>query len=319
MNTTLALPGRILPTGLELPDELTFEEWRAAGELPKGVERAHLWWLGDWLRYGERRYGETYTQALDATEFSYQTLRIAKFVAEKFQLFRRLNNLSWSHHAEVARLMPEQADALLEWAVREQASTRELRAEVRFKSSLLIGPVIIPPGKYRTIICDPPWPMQKIEREVRPNQVGFDYPTMSEEELLSYTVVDEKADSEAHLWLWTTQKFLPLALRLIDTWGFDYLCTFVWHKPGGYQPVGLPQYNCEFVVMARRGGLEFIDTKALFTCFDAARREHSRKPDEFYEMVRRVSPEPRIDMFSREARVGFDQHGIEPDKFTEAA
>jgi N6-adenosine-specific RNA methylase IME4 len=180
-------------------------------------------------------------------------------------------------------------------------------------------PVVLPVGKYQTIVCDPPWPMQKIEREVRPNQFGFEYPTMSEDELLAYPVVTEAADNAAHLWLWTTQRFLPLALGLVEEWGFDYLCTFVWHKPGGYQAVGLPQYNCEFVVMGRRGGLAFDDTKSFPTCFEAPRREHSRKPDEFYEMVRRVSPGPRLDMFSREAREGFDQHGIELEHFAEAA
>lgn len=180
-------------------------------------------------------------------------------------------------------------------------------------------PVVLPGGKYHTIVCDPPWPMQKIDREVRPNQFGFDYPTMNEDDLLAYPVVTEVADEAAHLWLWTTQRFLPLALKLVEEWGFGYLCTFVWHKPGGYQPVRLPQYNCEFIVMARRGGLAFDDTKAFPTCFQAPRREHSRKPDEFYDMVRRVSPGPRLDMFSREAREGFDQHGLELEHFAEAA
>ena len=46
---------------------------------------------------------------------------------------------------------------------------------------------------------------------------------------------------------------LPLALRLIEHYGFSYLLTMVWHKPGGFQPFGLPQYNCEFVIYARRG------------------------------------------------------------------
>ena len=105
--------------------------------------------------------------------------------------------------------------------------------------------------------------------------------------------------ADAHLFLWTTQKFLPMALRLLDAWDARYVCTFVWHKPGGFQPVGLPQYNCEFALYARRGSPQFLDTTALPTCFTAPRREHSRKPDAFYDVVRRVTAGPRVDLFSR--------------------
>jgi N6-adenosine-specific RNA methylase IME4 len=179
--------------------------------------------------------------------------------------------------------------------------------------------VALPQGKYGTIVIDPPWPMEKIEREVRPNQVGFDYPTMTEEDLVAFgTAIDRCAADNCHLFMWTTQKFLPMALRLLEQWGFRYVLTMVWHKPGGFQPVGLPQYNCEFVLYARSGSPAFADTKAFNCCFDAPRREHSRKPDEFYDLVRRVTADGRIDIFSREAREGFDQYGNEIAKFAEA-
>jgi N6-adenosine-specific RNA methylase IME4 len=175
-------------------------------------------------------------------------------------------------------------------------------------------PTTIPDGKFSCIVVDPPWPTAKIERDVRPNQVGFDYPTLSEDEISSFPI-DDLADTSCHLFLWTTQKFLPFALSLIAEWGFRYVCAFVWHKAGGFQPVGLPQFNCEFVLYARRGSPQFVDTTAFPTCFQAPRREHSRKPDFFYETVRRVTDGPRIDVFSRESREGFAQYGNEPGRF----
>ena len=166
-------------------------------------------------------------------------------------------------------------------------------------------------GHYDVIVIDPPWPMEKIERDVRPNQSEFDYPTMTEADLVAMKMPSADA---CHLWLWTTHRFLPMALRLLDAWKFKYVCTFVWHKPGGFQPIGLPQYNCEFAVYARRGTPQFIDTKAFPVCFDALRGKHSEKPEAFYDVVRRVTAGRRIDIFNRREIDGFDVWGKESCK-----
>lgn len=180
-------------------------------------------------------------------------------------------------------------------------------------------------GKYSVIIIDPPWPMQRIERdEVRPNQAGLDYPVMSEEEIGQLgtdnaDIVPNMMEDDCHVFLWTTQKFLPMAQRLFERWGINYVLELVWHKPGGFQPYNLPQYNCEFILYGRKGAPKFVDTTDFFCCFTAPRREHSRKPDEFYDTIQRVTTGKRIEVFAREPRDDYDTWGNQARKFGKEA
>jgi N6-adenosine-specific RNA methylase IME4 len=163
-------------------------------------------------------------------------------------------------------------------------------------------------GVYDVIVIDPPWQMEKIERDVAPNQTSFDYPTMDEAALAQLPV--PTAD-DCHVWVWTTHKHLPMALRLLEAWGLKYVCTFTWHKPGGFQPFGLPQYNCEFALYARKGTPQFVETKAFPVCFNAPRGAHSEKPQDFYDVLNRVTAGRRLDMFNRRHIEGFDGWGNE--------
>jgi N6-adenosine-specific RNA methylase IME4 len=166
-------------------------------------------------------------------------------------------------------------------------------------------------GLYDVVVIDPPWDMKKIVRECAPDQIEFDYPTMSIDEIKNFTI---PAEDNCHLFLWTTQKYLPHSFDVLNAWNFKYVLTFVWHKNGGFQPFNLPQYNCEFCVYARKGTPEFIDTKDFFTCFSADRTGHSKKPDEFYKTIERVTAGSRIDIFSRRNMPGFVAWGNEANE-----
>ena len=212
--------------------------------------------------------------------------------------------------AELLERAPDKAKAILAGTAKTSDVVREIKREeiIAKLEDVKAREVKAASGVYDVLVNDPPWDMQKIERDMAPTQVEFDYPTMSEQQLAEMKL--PTAD-DAHVWVWTTHKFLPMALRLLDNWGLKYVCTFVWHKPGGFQPFGLPQYNCEFALYARKGTPQFIDTKAFPTCFQAPRGAHSEKPEAFYDIVRRVTAGRRIDIFNRRQIDGFDLWGNE--------
>lgn len=175
-----------------------------------------------------------------------------------------------------------------------------------WKQRLEIKPV------FRTIVIDPPWPMEKIQREVRPNQVEFDYTTMSIEEIKEFPLRSFMNKDGCHVYMWTTQKFLQYSFDVFNAWGVKYQCLMTWIKNVGFTPFSW-MYSTEHILYGTIGNLPLL-RKGLRLDFNAKVREHSRKPDEFYELVKRVSSEPRVDIFSREKRDGFEQYGYEVDK-----
>jgi len=259
--------------------------------------------------------------------------------------------LSTRHYIEVAHYLPDKPElqkAVIEKAKKQELTSPEVRevataikkaaddeeiksilkqpisrtAEQMVKEAkiekLLSQPrkqidIPLPQGKYRTVIIDPPWPIEKILREVRPNQVLLDYPTMTIEEIKALPVPELAYEDGCHIYLWTTHKYLPRAFEVLDAWGADYECLLTWVKNVGITPFSW-MYSTEHCLFARIGNLPLLKLGKRLD-FEAKVREHSRKPDEFYNLIKEVSPEPRIDMFSREKREGFAQYGNELDRF----
>jgi N6-adenosine-specific RNA methylase IME4 len=316
----LDIPGCVFSkVGVEIVTTLSFHNWERLVNVMQDVEGAVQFWVGDVLCYGEKRYGEKYAQALafeESTGIDVETARKYMWVSSRVALGLRRPNLKWYHHKEVAALEPDQQERWLSIAESEKLSVRELRQRIQLDRCRTIAPIETINTLYQTIVIDPPWEMEKIERDVRPNQHGFDYPTMSEDELLAFPLPDLAADN-CHLYLWTTHKHLPLAMRLAGVWGFNYECLLTWRKNVGFTPFSWMR-STEHVLFCRKGSLPLLRV-GMRLDFEAKVREHSRKPDEFYDLVKEASPGPRIDVFSREKREGFDQWGNEIDKFEEVA
>lgn len=243
--------------------------------------------------YLSKRYGDSYTVHL----------------AEKIEISEQ----SLWRSLQFVRKYPSWKD-VEETLTRERMSWRDFIQKMLPNRPRSIGTVPLPEGKYRCLVIDPPWPMQKIEREVRPNQAKeLDYPTMTFEEIADLPVPEFAVEDGCHVYLWITHRFLPDGLALFDNWGVNYQCVLTWVKNVGFTPYSW-MYSTEHILFGRIGDLELLKLGKRLN-FKANVREHSRKPNKFYKLVREVSPEPRLDMFSREKHEGFKQWGNEVDKF----
>lgn len=317
----LALPGDVSPIGLILPDDLSFEQWSGIGSALQGVNRSLMWWIGDWLRYGERKWGEMYAQAVQETGKAYDSLRAAKWVAETFDdTVRRRTNLSWGHHREAAALPAEEADDVLSQAERDGLSVRDLRSEVhRRKNARAIGAEVASDStctvadlhvlaargvKFGTIYADPPW---LYDNQGTRAATGNHYGGLTVDELAALPV-GELALPDAHLHLWTTNAFLFDCDRLFKAWGFEFRSSFVWVKP----QIGIGNYwrnSHEFMLTAIRGDAKRFKDRSLKSWLECDRGAHSAKPEKVRHFIERASPGPFLELFGRAPAEGWTVFG----------
>jgi N6-adenosine-specific RNA methylase IME4 len=171
-----------------------------------------------------------------------------------------------------------------------------------------------PDKKYQVIVVDPPWNLRKLTHSARPNQVTMDYKTVSLEEIRNVKIGD-LADENCWCFLWTIQKYLFDAKPILEGWGFNYLLTMVWEKTYGIS-AGMPlfgfRWNAEFIMVGYKKKPElWPNNRPLIpVVFSAENIKHSQKPDRFYKMIE-ILGEPRIDVFARNTREGWDVWGDE--------
>jgi hypothetical protein len=105
--------------------------WARQGRWLGALGRGSGWWIGDWVRYGNARYGERYGHAARLTGYDVQSLMNMAYVAGRFEILRRRDGLSFSHHAELAGLPVAEQDLWLDRAEAGPLSVRSLRSELR--------------------------------------------------------------------------------------------------------------------------------------------------------------------------------------------
>jgi N6-adenosine-specific RNA methylase IME4 len=180
---------------------------------------------------------------------------------------------------------------------------------VKQKKDIEQGNITAITDTYDVISIDPPWPYGR-EYDPSTSRVANPYPEMSIEEIGN---INLPIKDDAVLLLWTTHKFLPDSFQLLEKWGFNYKATMVWDK----KQIGMGAWfrmQCEFCVVGIKGKPIWENT-TYSEIISERRREHSRKPDSFFELINRICYGKKLEYFSREAREGWDIFGNDTEKF----
>lgn len=173
-------------------------------------------------------------------------------------------------------------------------------------------------GPYATILADPPWQFMNRTGKVAPEHKRLlRYPTMEVREICELPV-PRLAAARSHLYLWVPNALLAEGLKVMEAWGFTYKCNLVWYKvrrDGGPDGRGVGFYFrnvTELVLFGVRGSMRTLRPgRTQVNLFSTRKREHSRKPDELYDIIEACSPGPYLELFARFARPGWSQWGNE--------
>lgn len=161
--------------------------------------------------------------------------------------------------------------------------------------------------RFGTILADPPWQFQNRTGKVAPEHKRLSrYGTMTLEEIKDLPVALAAADT-AHLYLWVPNALLPEGLEVMRAWGFQYKSNLVWHKirkDGGSDGRGVGFYFrnvTELILFGVRGknARTLQPGRTQVNYLSSRKREHSRKPDEQYQIIEACSPGPFLELFAR--------------------
>ena len=171
--------------------------------------------------------------------------------------------------------------------------------------------------KYNTIVIDPPWAISLTgEVKRRENRAKkLPYKTMSLQEIKEIPI-NKIANLGCHVYCWTTNKMLKDTFEVLQSWGVNFHLCMPLVKPPGLAPCFGYIFASEFCLLGFYGKpmQKFLKAGELnwIKAFNKA-GTHSCKPDEFYKLVEKMSPSPRIDVFARKQRLGWDVFGDEVD------
>lgn len=175
---------------------------------------------------------------------------------------------------------------------------------------------------YGAILADPPWRFQNRTGKMAPEHRRLTrYATLSLQEIKEIPVSLVSAES-CHLYLWVPNALIREGLQVMEAWGFDYKTNIIWHKirkdgePDG-RGVGFYFRNTtEMILFGTRGNLRTLRPgRTQVNIIKSIKREHSKKPDEIYNIIETCSPSPYLELFARGKKPNWDQWGNQVENY----
>ncbi len=175
--------------------------------------------------------------------------------------------------------------------------------------------------RFATVMADPPWRFTNRTGKIAPEHKRLArYPTMELDEICALPVA-EHLDDTAHCYLWVPNALLPDGLKVLSAWGFEYKSNIIWHKvrkDGGSDGRGVGFYFrnvTEVILFGVRGknARTLSAGRRQVNLFGTRKREHSRKPDEQYDIIEACSWGPYLELFGRGRRNNWTVWGNQAD------
>lgn len=320
----------LTPTGVKVKGKPSLEEFQGVLAFVTNTHKASGWWLVDLIAYADSRtdWDQHIDAIIDSELMAEATIKQYRWLGKKLPTTKRMKDVGFAQHLEVASVEPEEQGAWLHRAKENQWTSRELRDEIRASKRVRIieGQARLA-GRYRVILADCPWSYSDSDAVLGSTAGGkalAHYPTMSIEQIMQLPV-EAHSTPDAVLFLYATAPLLmqnPGPRDVMEAWGFTYKSNLVWNKvlgmPGHY---GM-QVVHEHLLIGTRGSCTPDHNAPVIPSVFTERRgeEHSGKPEAIRKWIENKWTEGnKLELFAREQHKGWTSYGNDPRLWVQTA
>lgn len=293
-------------------NKIALDKQNEIGKFRIDIERKKGAWLDEnYPQGGKNKYTKMKVEQPDLHQ-----MPVTKDESSKARLINREEELSNQVMDEIELkgevITPNKVQSEIRKIIKKEKRINEIKEQIK---EIENGNIPELKGLYDVISIDPAWNYEGENKnttsyDANGRRVANPYPEMSTQEIKN---INLPLMEDAVVFLWTTHKFLPDAFDILRSWELDYKATLVWNK----EKIGMGAWfrmQCEFCLVGIKGKPYWNNT-IYRDIMNEPRRQHSRKPDVFFDMVDKITLGRKLEYFSREKREGWEVFGNDINKF----